>query len=50
MFNCYGIHPKASFLLEFLKGKPTAYINKMQDFLFNEFDIQTSPSTIRRTL
>ena len=36
-------------LLEFLKGKPTAYIDEMQDFLFNEFDIQTSPFTIHRT-
>ena len=35
-------------LLKFLNGKPTAYINEIQDFLFNKFNIQTSRSTIRR--
>ena len=37
-------------LLDFLEDKPTAYITEMQDFLFDEFDILTSSSTIRRVL
>ena len=37
-------------LLEFLSERPTAYLNEMQDFLFDEFNVQASIDTIRRVL
>jgi len=37
-------------LLEFLEDEPTAYIDEMQDFLYDTFDIEVSLSTIGRTL
>ena len=37
-------------LLDFLKDQPTAYLDEMQTFLFNEFDIQVSTATVCRTL
>ena len=37
-------------LLELLEGKPTAYIDEMQAFLCDDFDVQVSPATITRAL
>ncbi|KAF2187361.1 hypothetical protein K469DRAFT_705050 [Zopfia rhizophila CBS 207.26] len=37
-------------LLDYLEDRPTAYLNKIQDFLLNEFDLIVSISTIYRVL
>jgi len=33
-------------LLDFLEDDPTAYLNKMQQFLYNEYELETSIATI----
>lgn len=37
-------------LAEYLKGRPHAYLEEMQDFLYDEFDIEASISTVWRAL
>jgi translation initiation factor 2 alpha subunit (eIF-2alpha) len=37
-------------LLEYLREKPTAYIEEMADFLLDEFDVLPSETTTYRTL
>jgi transposase len=37
-------------LLAFLEDQPTSYLDEMQDFLLDEFDIKVSISTIYRVL
>lgn len=37
-------------LLDFLEDQPTAYLDELQDFLFDEFDLQVSTATVSRTL
>ncbi|KAF9730117.1 hypothetical protein PMIN01_12050 [Paraphaeosphaeria minitans] len=37
-------------LLEMLRGKPTAYLDEMQDFLYDEYDVKISVATLDREL
>jgi hypothetical protein len=37
-------------LLDFLEDDPTAYLNEMQQFLYNEYELKTSIATISRIL
>ena len=36
--------------MEFIEDQPTAYLDEMQDFLYDEFDLQVSITTIHSTL
>ena len=37
-------------LLDFLENQSTTYLDEMQDFLYDEFDLQVSITTIHSTL
>jgi transposase len=37
-------------LLDFLEDDPTAYLDEMQQFLYNEYELEASIATINRTL
>lgn len=37
-------------LVEFLRGRPHAYLDKMAEFLYDEFDVEISTPTIWREL
>ena len=37
-------------LLDFLEDDPTAYLDEMQQFLYDEYELETSIATISRTL
>jgi transposase len=37
-------------LFEFIEDRPTAYLDEMQDFLYDEFDLEVSIQTIHRIL
>jgi len=37
-------------LLDFLEDDPTAYLDEMQQFLYDEYELETTIATISRTL
>jgi len=37
-------------LLDFLEDDPTAYLDEMQQFLYDEYELETSIATISHTL
>jgi len=37
-------------LLDFLEDDPTAYLNEMQQFLYDEYELETTVATISCTL
>jgi hypothetical protein len=37
-------------LLDFLEDDPTSYLDKMQQFLYDEYELETTIATISRTL
>jgi hypothetical protein len=37
-------------LLDFLEDDPTAYLNEMQQFLYDKYELETSIATISRIL
>ena len=37
-------------LLEFLEDDPTAYLDEMQQFLYDEYELEVSAATISHTL
>ena len=37
-------------LLKFLEDDPTAYLDEMQQFLYDEYELEVSAATISRTL
>jgi transposase len=37
-------------LLDFLEDDPTAYLDEMQQFLYDEYELETSIATISRIL
>ncbi|KAI9760169.1 MAG: hypothetical protein M1840_002720 [Geoglossum simile] len=37
-------------LLDFLEDDPTAYLDEMHQFLYNEYELEVSAATVSRTL